>query len=140
METADSLSTGESGGIILSQPIQVSRGDVLADPDALPRISTTFTANVFWMSPESLKIGERLTFRCTTQQSFCTVKSITRRIDSSSLKILGTNDSFLNNTEVGELLIETEKPVFVEKHAEIPQMGQFVLERNQNVVAGGIIV
>jgi len=140
MEDTISLSTGESGGLILSDQVPVSRGDVLVDPEAPPPVSTNVKAHVFWMSPEPLKTGERLTFRCTTQQSVCSVREIVNRIDSSSLELLGTESESMNNTEVGELLIETENPVIVEKHADIPQMGQFVLERDQNVVAGGIIV
>ncbi len=133
------LETGESGGLTLSGGSASSRGQLLVDPSNAPSIRTTIPANVFWMSRTPLTVGETLTFRCTTQETPCRVTIISRRLNSSTLEVLERDATALQDTEVGELLVETESPVVVEEHTFIPELGRFVLERGSNVVAGGIV-
>jgi len=45
----------------------------------------------------------------------------------------------LNDTEAGEVIIETVRPVVVESFYKTKELGRFVLVRGHDVVAGGII-
>ena len=130
---------GESIGLTLAEPVDVTRGMLLADAGARPAIATSLHASVFWMSVYPVRVGDPLTFRCTTQEISCRIANIARRIDSSTLELLEENAGVLKETEVGEVVIETDAPVITEPYAEIPELGRFVLERNNTIVAGGII-
>ena len=77
-------------------------------------------------------------FRCTTQETACTVREIYRRMDSSSLTLCEEHAPCLYETEVGTVCLETEHPVMVEPFAEVPALGRFVLERAGHIVAGGV--
>ncbi|MBD3247205.1 hypothetical protein GF378_01135, partial [Candidatus Pacearchaeota archaeon] len=45
----------------------------------------------------------------------------------------------IQNREVGNVIIKTEKPIVVEDFNNMQELGRFVLERN-DTCAGGIIV
>ncbi|MCU0612458.1 MAG: GTP-binding protein [Candidatus Eisenbacteria bacterium] len=132
------LETGESGGLtVVGEP--PSRGDVVASAAEPPAVTTRVPATVFWMSRQPLSPDETLTFRCTTQEVPCRVTRISRKMDSSSLDVLEENARTIADTEVAELTLETERPVVIEEHTTIPELGRFVLERGFDVIAGGIV-
>lgn len=130
---------GEGIGLVLVEPVEIKRGMLLTDAGARPAITQSLHASVFWMSPYPVRVGDPLTFRCTTQEIPCRIASIARRIDSSTLELLEENAEMLKDTEVGEVVIELDAPVITEPYAEIPELGRFVLERTNTIVAGGII-
>jgi sulfate adenylyltransferase subunit 1 (EFTu-like GTPase family) len=65
--------------------------------------------------------------------------SIEKRIDSSTLEVLGHDAPVLEETEVGEVLMKTDKPVVIESFNEVEELGRFVLIKNQDISGGGII-
>jgi len=130
---------GESIGLIVSGGGAVKRGDVLSDAGNVPRLSRTLTASVFWISPRPFTLGETLTLRANTQERRCVVKEIRRRLNSSTLDTIEEGARALAETEVGEIIIETEHPLAFEFFSFIPELGRFVLERGNDIVAGGII-
>lgn len=135
----NSAEAGECIGLALSGDAAPCRGDVLSAVDNLPRIGTAVTANLFWMSPQKFNIGETLILRLGTQETPCRVGEIRKRINSSTLDVIEENARMLEETEVGEVLIRTERPVAFELFSYIPELGRFVLERGNDIVAGGII-
>jgi translation elongation factor TU len=139
LEDPPMLEIGESGGFTFRGAETVTRGQVLADPASPPRVFTEFPATVFWMSPKPLHADEALVFRCTTQEVSCHVAGISRRLNSSTLDVIEENAPTLEDTEVGEMIVQTEEPVVLEEHSYVPELGRFVLERGHDVVAGGII-
>ncbi len=138
MEERHSASAGESTGITIDQPYFIERGEV-AFSGRKPAVAQEFSASVFWMSPRAFALGERLAFRCATQEAGCEVKKIERKINSSTLETIGENASELKENEVGEIVLRTDKPVVLENFSEIPELGRFVLVRGENVSAGGTV-
>ena len=134
-----SAEAGESIGIVLSKSKDVTRGDFLSAVGNKPQISNRIVANLFWMSPQPFRTGEELTFRINTQETACVVKDIMRRINSSSLEVIEENAKVLEENEVGEILVETSRPIAFELFRFIPELGRFVMERENDIVAGGII-
>ena len=130
---------GECVGLVLSGDAAPRRGDVLSSVDDLPHIGTAVTANIFWMSPQKFDIGETLTMRLGTQETPCRVGEIRKRIDSSTLDVIEENARTMEETEVGEVLIRADHPLAFELFSDIPELGRFVLERRNDIVAGGII-
>jgi len=73
-----------------------------------------------------------------TQEVGCFIAKIGRRINSSTLDAV-ENSEILEETEVGEVTIKTEKPVAVENFSDAEELGRFVLIKNQDISGGGIV-
>jgi len=138
MEEKHSAEAGESTGITIDQPYFIERGEV-AFAGRKPFVLQEFGASVFWMSPRAFALGERLAFRCATQEVPCEIVKISRKVNSSTLETIGENASDLKENEVGEIIIRTGKPVVLENFSEIEELGRFVLVRGEDVSAGGTI-
>lgn len=134
-----SAAYGENIGITIEEPLEVTRGQMISAIDSTPIQTSQIHGNVFWMSPESVKVGEDIVFRCNTQEVPCRISCIRRKVDSSTSELLEENASTLGETEVGEVLLETDHPVAVEIFTDFPELGRFVLEKNADIVAGGVI-
>ena len=104
-----------------------------------PPLSDEFRANIFWMSKRQFNKQERVILRCATQETSCVVKKIEKRIDSSTLEVIEKHSDHLQNLEVGEVVVKTKKPIAVNTFNDIQELGRFVLVRNENVCAGGIV-
>ena len=135
MKDVKEAETGESVGVTTTDKLFIERGHVLCS-GAEPNVTNELKARVFWMSKKALGEGERLVLRLATQETDCTVK-VGNRINSSTLEILGPGQ--LQNNEVGETTIETDKHMVYEDFNDIPELGRFVLIRGHDVVAGGIV-
>jgi sulfate adenylyltransferase subunit 1 (EFTu-like GTPase family) len=131
---------GENIGLTLDGGDTAARGQVLASADdAPPHTTRTVRGAICWLASEPLQRGEALVFRCATQDAACRVTRILQRMDSSSLAFSEADAPRLYETEIGQVEIATDPPVLIESFARIPALGRFVLERNGDIVAGGII-
>ncbi len=133
-----SAGAGESIGITLADPLFVERGAVACPGGNRPAVTSTIRANVFWMSKRPYKAGEDLLLRIATQDVAASV-AIEQKIDSATLDPIAENRDAVMETEVAEVLIRTKRPVVVENFNDIQELGRFVLVRDMDVVAGGII-
>ncbi len=127
---------GKATGIVTENKVFVDRGNIICEPNQLPKITNSFKAHVFWMSKDPLKNKERLNLKLSTQESAVSVELI-KIWDSSSLKEIKNKDQ-LENRQVAEVLIKSDKPIVIENFNNIEELGRFVLER-LNICAGGII-
>jgi sulfate adenylyltransferase subunit 1 (EFTu-like GTPase family) len=139
----DDLAKAEAGycvGVVFDCE-GLKRGQVGARPGELPPLSLSLRASVFWLSPQPLSADQELTVRCSTQDTRCQVAAIDRVIDSSTLEQVqdGSQRGELRATEVGEVRIRTCSPMVVEAFQRVPELGRFVLQRDGEVVAGGIV-
>lgn len=118
-----------------------TRGEIVCGYNGtLPQIEKEIKANIFWLDQlRNYNIGKKVVMKCATQEVEGKIGKIEKRIDSSSLKLLEENAKELKHTEVGEVIINLEKPLVFESFHKIPELGRFVLVQNQNVAAGGIV-
>jgi bifunctional enzyme CysN/CysC/sulfate adenylyltransferase subunit 1 len=137
----NSAEAGRSIGITTADKVFVDRGNIIVnqEDDALPEITSSIKANIFWLDREPMKKGERLLFKCATQEVMCEVETIENVIDSSTLEILREDADDISNREAATAVIKTEKPVVVEDFNDIRELGRLVLER-EDTCAGGIII
>jgi len=130
---------GKSIGITTEDKVFIDRGYVIVKPnEKQPIMTNKIKANIFWMGKTSIKKGERINLRCTTQEVMCEIDSINKIINSSTLEIKEDKEE-INDKEAAEVIIKTEKPIVIENFNNIEEMGRFVLER-EDIVAGGIIL
>jgi len=131
--------TGESIGVTLNDPLFVQRSEIICS-HPLPKITNKFEANIFWMSNKLININEKLILKCATQETVCILEKIKKKINSSTLEIIDKNCDNLQETEVGNVVIKTEKPIVIEKFINVEGLGRFVIVKNDDTVAGGIIL
>ncbi len=137
--TVSAAAAGESIGIITADRVFTDRGDIITTTPQTVRFVESFHANIFWLAKRPFFKSERLLFKCATQAVACTIESITRRMNSSTLALIQTDADELGNLEVGEVIIKTKKPVAVKPFDAVQELGRFVLVREGNTCAGGIV-
>lgn len=130
---------GESIGITIKDDPFIERGEIICQKETAPLVNDTIKANVFWMSKQGYKKGQRLIFRSVTQEILGTISQINRRVNSSTLETLEENAPVINNTEVGDVTIKLDKPAVLDSFYKIQETGRFVLADQYDTVAGGII-
>ncbi len=131
---------GDSIGITTEDPLFLHRGNVICDPEKEVTLTDTFNASVIWLTRGEFHKNERIMLRCATQEVMCSISEISKRIDSSSLDVLEENAAALHNLEVGKVTIKTKKPIVITSFNDIQELGRFVLVRDENICAGGIII
>ena len=129
---------GESIGITLDKPLFIKRGDIMCS-GSLPKITDKFNATIFWMSNQPVMVNEKLILKCVTQEIKCILEKIKNKINTSTLEVIGKNCEELCKTEVGDVIIKTEKPIVMGSFNDLECLGRFVLIKDDDTVAGGVV-
>jgi translation elongation factor TU len=139
LEDPQSAVAGECIGLTTVDSAILNRGDVICLSSEEPILTDRISASVFWMAGHDLTKDLRLTIRCTTQETGCTIEHINRRIDSSRLELIEEDAQVLKELEVGEVIIKTDRPILTKDFADVPPFGRFVLVEGDTTCAGGIV-
>ncbi|MEZ5402032.1 MAG: sulfate adenylyltransferase subunit CysN [Bryobacteraceae bacterium] len=125
--------------VTLEDEIDVSRGDMLVHPDRLPHISRRFDAAVVWMNQQPLAVGRPYLLKHTTQQVSAVVTALRNRVDVNTLGREAAAGLELN--EIGEVAIETTRPLFFDAYRRNRTTGAFILidPLSNLTVAAGMI-
>jgi len=139
--SCDLATAGESIGITLTEQIFVERGAMAAHEDRPPYELNRFQARVFWMGRNPLRVGHPYRIKLATQESECTIESIEKVLDASSLATVSRHhkEMFVGRHEVGELTLKTHRPLAFDAHTEVFATGRFVLVDGLDVCGGGIV-
>jgi bifunctional enzyme CysN/CysC len=125
----------------LADDLDVSRGQVIADPGAPPAVARELLADVCWMDENALRVGGRYLVKAATRMTRATVAGLEHVIDVDTLErhagaeTLGLND-------IGRLRLRTAEPLAVDTYAENRTTGAFILvdETTNGTVAAGMVV
>jgi sulfate adenylyltransferase large subunit len=139
LEEMDAAEAGECIGITTAESVFLERGNVVCLPGKEPIITDRIPASIFWMTRQDLQKDQKLTIRCATQETTCRIERISKRIDSSTLEVIGENSDTVKNLEVAEVVIKTKKALAIKNFNDVQELGRFVLVSNENICAGGII-
>jgi bifunctional enzyme CysN/CysC len=138
--TPESVEAGNSTGITLSKEIFVERGHVASTPEDKPTQTTQFKASLFWLGDQPLKLDEPYKLKLNTIAEECTVSRIDRIMDGANLEPIEEARDHINCYDVAEVLVETRRPIAVDKAVDQPTAGRFVIVDDYDVAGGGIIV
>lgn len=139
LEDVETSTAGESIGITTKDPVFIERGSIISSQSMDLYVTKSIKTSVFWMSKSNISINERVIMRCATQEISCEIKEILRKLNSSTLDYIGDNSNSLENLEVGEVVFKLKKPIVAAKFKDIKALGRFVLVKENNICAGGII-
>ena len=130
---------GDAVTLTLADEVDISRGDVLADPQARPAVSDQFAAHLLWMADEELLPGRQYLLKLGTATVPAQVSALKHKIDVNTLEHLAGKTLALN--EVGYCNFGLSQPLAFDPYKDNRDTGGFILiDRFTNAtVAAGMV-
>ena len=131
---------GRSVTLTLKDEIDVTRGDLLADPRHRPAVTRRFAADLVWMDEAAAISGKSFLLKIGTATVPASLSRIVNRLDIDSLQRVPTGELALN--VIGGAEIETATPVAFDPYADNRGTGAFILidRSSLRTVAAGMVV
>ena len=130
---------GDAVTLTLEDEIDISRGDLLAAPQARAEFADQFAATLVWMKEESLIPGRSYWLKLGTRTVAATVTTIKHGIDVDTGAHLAAHT--LGSNEIGFCNISTATPVAFDPYDANRETGGFILidRFTQETAAAGMI-
>ena len=138
--TVKTAKSGDCIGLVTDHETFLRRGQILCNPDSMPHVTNHIWANLIWLSETPFKSEMSLTLKLLTQESVCCIAQIKQRMDSSTLEDEAMEEQILCLSDIGHVLIETDKRIVWDAFKHIPEMGRFVLESEGKLLAAGTVL
>jgi sulfate adenylyltransferase large subunit len=136
----DVAPAGLSVTIRLEDALDVSRGDMLCDPEQPPVAAKRLAATVCWMSDTPLQPGARLAVKQTTRSVRAIVDEISTVLDVGTLEEDASRHE-LELNDIGTVILRLSSPLAVDPYRENRATGAFILidEATNDTVAAGLV-
>ena len=128
--------------VLLSDEIDISRGDMLCRPQNQPTVSQDIEAMVCWLSDSSsLDPGAKYAIKHTTRSARAMLKELRYRLDVNTLHRDEQVERLALN-EIGRVTLRTTQPLFFDEYRRNRATGSFILidEATNNTVGAGMIL
>jgi len=137
----DEALPGQSVTIRLEDDVDVSRGDLLSDPESPAVATRELTARVCWMAEKPLADGARLLVKHTTRTVPARVDEIVSVIEIETLEDRATPGEMGLN-DLGVVRFRLAQPLAVDPYARNRSTGAFILidESTNDTVGAGMVV
>jgi sulfate adenylyltransferase subunit 1 len=141
IEPGDVAVPAESVTIRLADDIDVSRGNLLADPEHPPTVVRELEAQVCWMSEQPLQPRAKLAVKHTTRSVRAIVDEIVSVTDIRTLTEVASPEQLALN-DIGIVRLRLSEPLAVDPYAENRETGAFILidEATNDTVAAGMVL
>jgi sulfate adenylyltransferase large subunit len=140
-EVLEDALPGQSVTIRLEDDVDVSRGDLLADPDQPPVTAREVTARVSWMSERPLEERARLLIKHTTRTVPARAEEIVSVVDILTLTDRAAPGK-LELNDLGVVRFRLAEPLAVDPYARNRTTGAFILidESTNDTVGAGMVI
>ena len=131
----------QSVTIRLDDDVDVSRGNMLADPERPPIVARELAARVCWMSERPLEPRAKLAVKHTTRSVRAVVDELVSVVDIHTLEdVPGPERLELN--DIGVVRLRLSEPLAVDPYAENRETGAFILidEATNDTVGAGMVI
>ena len=137
----DEAVSPQSVTIRLADDLDVSRGDMLADPDCPPVVARELEARVCWMSERPLEPRARLAVKHTTRSVRAIVDELVSVVDIHTLEDVPRPER-LDLNDIAVVRLRLSDPLAVDPYAENRDTGAFVLvdEATNDTVGAGMVL
>jgi sulfate adenylyltransferase subunit 1 len=127
--------------ITLDDDIDISRGDMIAKVNNVPKSSQEISAMICWFNSSPLNLKNRYILRHTTSEVRAVFKEIVYRYDISSLTRVEDVDKIEMN-DIFRANLKTTKPLLFDSYRKNRNVGSFILidEVTNETVAAGMII
>jgi bifunctional enzyme CysN/CysC len=125
----------------LADDVDVSRGDMLADPERPPLVAREVEAHVCWMSERPLEPRARLAVKHTTRTVRALADELVSLTDIGTLEELPGPER-LGLNDIGVVRLRLAEPLCVDPYAESRGTGAFILldEATNETVGAGMVL
>ncbi|WP_374627828.1 sulfate adenylyltransferase subunit CysN, partial [Devosia sp.] len=135
----DLAQAGQAVTVVLDREVDVSRGDMLVHPGAVPDYSNQFQARLVWMNEEHAMPGRSYLLKLGTQQVPASITALKHRTNVNTLEESPARTLEMN--EVGTVTIATDKPLAFDTYRDSAPGGSFILiDRISNATLGAGVV
>lgn len=125
--------------VTLADEIDISRGDMLVHPDTAPAVSDRLSANIVWMSQDTMKTQRDYDFKFASLNVTGRITEITHKVDINNFETLPATKLALN--EIGKVELHLNAPVAVDNYGLNHKTGAFiVIDRLSNITVGAGMV
>jgi sulfate adenylyltransferase subunit 1 len=131
----------QSVTVVLSDEIDISRGDMLIGTEALSGMGTELQARLCWMHPKPLQAGKKYLIKHTSHGAQVMVSSIETRINVQTFEHENAPRELAMN-DIGEIKFRASKPLIYDGYATNRLTGSFILIEpgtNATVAAGMLL-
>ncbi|MGE5632561.1 MAG: sulfate adenylyltransferase subunit 1 [Caulobacteraceae bacterium] len=139
LENGEQAEAKESIGVTTADPVFIERGSIICSADAALQTVQKFNASIFVMTNTKLDIREKLVIKCATQEAVCEINKVFSKMNSATLEYINDETKSLKGLEFGQVELITKKPITVTEFNEAQTLGRFVIVKNNNICAGGIV-
>ena len=124
----------------LESEIDVSRGDMIVEPEDQPVAAKELDAMICWMSDSPLQPRGRYTIKHTSRSARAIVEQIEHRVDINTLEHVSASQLGLN--EIGRVRLRCSAPLVVDPYTRNRTTGSFILidESTNDTVGAGMIL
>jgi sulfate adenylyltransferase large subunit len=135
----EEASAPQSIALTLEDELDISRGDVIADPARLPQTATAIEASLVWFDADRLESNRPYLLKHGTQTLSARITRVLHRTNIQSLEEEAVHSLGMNDIGVAE--IQTTRAIFFDAYAENRASGSFILidpQTNATLAAGMI--
>lgn len=144
IDTADgaleSAHTGRSVTLLLTDDIDISRGDLISAVADAPEPAQQFTATVCWLGDKPLRAGARLLLKHGTKTTQVIIGGLDALFDEQNLAVLDAPEAVELN-QIGRISLTTAEPIAADDYQVNRESGSFLLIDPQggNTLGAGLI-
>jgi len=133
-------SAGDSVTITLDDPVDISRGNMIAKSENLPQSGQDINLMTCWFNERPLRVGGRYLVRNNCHETSCIIKSVNYRMIIDTLE-RDTNDLSIKMNDITNISIRTAKPLFYDNFKKNNITGSmiFIEDGTNETVAAGMI-
>jgi len=128
-------SAGQAVTLVLGDEIDISRGDILADPETRPEVADQFAAHILWMAEEDLLPHRQYLLKIGTQSTPAQITALKHKVDVTTLEHIASRTLKLN--EIGYCNLSTSEPIAFDAYRDNRDTGGFIIiDRFTNATVG----
>jgi sulfate adenylyltransferase subunit 1 len=144
IDTADGpleeAGAGTSVTLLLTDDIDISRGDLIAAADAPPQVTDEITGTLCWLSSKPLKEGARVLVKHGTRTVQALVGELHARFDEQTLSSVD-NPAALELNDIGRVTLRLSEELGVDDYGVSPRTGAFLVidPKDGDTLAAGLV-
>jgi len=125
----------QSVTLTLTDDIDVSRGDMIVHPDAIPEMSQTIEAMVCWTGEEPLALRHKYIIKQTSHSVRAVATDIVYRTDIHTLEQEGADEMGVN--DIGRVRFKLAQPIYADAYADNRATGSLIIiDAFSNITVG----
>jgi sulfate adenylyltransferase large subunit len=132
--------SGQPAILTFTDPVDVSRGDMIAAREHPPQIADEIPARIFWMDERALRPGRSYLLKLGTATVSATVRAPLRAFDFDTLSTSEVAE--LGSNAVGDCVLSCDRPVAFDSYFESRNTGNFILidRESYDTVGMGLVL